>query len=60
MRSKIKNEDSNEHENKDEDDHVCSQVWVYAATQIYWSLGIGFGGMLTFGSFNTFRNNVHR
>ncbi|XP_020900567.1 sodium- and chloride-dependent betaine transporter-like [Exaiptasia diaphana] len=35
------------------------QVWVFAATQIYWSLGTGFGGVMTFGSFNTFRNNVH-
>ncbi|EDO28460.1 predicted protein, partial [Nematostella vectensis] len=36
---------------------LTGKVWVYAATQIYWSLGIGFGGIITFGSFNSFKNN---
>ncbi|XP_048585037.1 sodium- and chloride-dependent GABA transporter 1 isoform X2 [Nematostella vectensis] len=39
---------------------LTGKVWVYAATQIYWSLGIGFGGIITFGSFNSFKNNVNR
>ncbi|XP_001631770.2 sodium- and chloride-dependent GABA transporter 1 isoform X1 [Nematostella vectensis] len=36
------------------------QVWIYAATQIYWSLGVGFGALITFGSYNKFNNNVHK
>ncbi|XP_031574792.1 sodium- and chloride-dependent GABA transporter 1-like [Actinia tenebrosa] len=36
------------------------QVWVYAATQIYWSLGVGFGTLITFGSYNKFNNNCHK
>ncbi|KXJ28641.1 Sodium- and chloride-dependent betaine transporter [Exaiptasia diaphana] len=36
------------------------QVWVYAATQIFWSLGIGFGAILTFGSYNKFSNNCYK
>ncbi|GFO45473.1 transporter [Plakobranchus ocellatus] len=34
-----------------------AEVWGDAANQIFYSLGIGFGGQLTMSSFNKFRNN---
>ncbi|KAL2095058.1 hypothetical protein ACEWY4_009777 [Coilia grayii] len=36
------------------------QVWVNAAAQIFNSIGIGFGGLMTMASYNSFNNNVLR
>uniref|UniRef100_H2Z9J6 Transporter n=1 Tax=Ciona savignyi TaxID=51511 RepID=H2Z9J6_CIOSA len=37
-----------------------SKVWSKAATQIFYSLGISFGGLLTFASYNKFSQNIYR
>ncbi|CAD5120066.1 DgyrCDS8648 [Dimorphilus gyrociliatus] len=37
-----------------------SKVWRAAAVQILYSLGPGFGGLLTMSSYNKFNNNCHR
>ena len=34
--------------------------WTAAASQIFYSLGVAFGGLLTFSSYNSFNNNVKR
>lgn len=37
-----------------------AKVWAQAATQIFYSLGIGFGSLITMGSFNQFHNNCFK
>ncbi|XP_076467666.1 sodium-dependent proline transporter-like [Babylonia areolata] len=36
------------------------QVWLAASSQVFFSLGLSFGGVSTLASFNRFHNNVYR
>ena len=36
------------------------QVWVNAAAQVFNSIGIGFGSMISLASYNKFNNNILR
>ncbi|XP_022244815.1 sodium-dependent noradrenaline transporter-like [Limulus polyphemus] len=37
-----------------------SQVWIDAAVQVFYSVGVGFGVHLTYASYNKFHNNCYR
>ncbi|CAL1274531.1 unnamed protein product [Larinioides sclopetarius] len=37
-----------------------TQVWVDAAVQVFYSVGVGFGVHLTYASYNNFHNNCYR
>lgn len=36
------------------------KVWVEAAGQVFFSLSVGMGGLMTFASYNKFNNNIYR
>ena len=36
------------------------KVWVDAAGQIFFSFGVGLGGLLTFSSYNKYNHNIYR
>ena len=40
--------------------HSSAQVWVYAAAQVFNSIGIAFGSMIAFASYNPFHGRIFR
>lgn len=39
---------------------VIVQIWVLAAMQVFYSLGPGWGGLITMASYNKYRNDCVR
>ena len=44
---------------KTESPLLCRQVWQRAAEQMFFSLGVSWGGLVMFGSYNKFNHKVH-